>query len=318
MNLTPCPADLRFPLSVKRRGGSRGRGKKTGFSPSNQDMRTTSFLLLILFLDLGSSQAAFENSGASAKRLSLGNSSVALTDEPSAFLANPGALGFLGHKGIQAGLARLYDLDELAEAELSAAFPFGRFHLGAAWSAFGKADYYRESQFNLACAYTLTDHLSFGLNAKLLQVSFSSGYGSLSALSVDVGSVWKANGKVQLGLVAGNLNQPELVKGSNDIPTNFCLGLAVFPFKEVTLLADLSYEDRYKEQLHLGQEIMLVENLPLRFGIQTAPARYALGAGFELGRLIFDYAYVNHSVLGNTHKISFSYLWGKNDVEQSP
>jgi len=242
----------------------------------------------------------------------------ALTDEPSAFLANPGALGFVEYKGIQVGLARLYDLDELAEAELSAVLPFSRFRLGAAWNVFGKEGYYQESQFNLACAYTLTDYLSLGLNAKLMHVSFSSGYGSLSALSVDIGSVWKANDKIQLGLAARNVNRPELVKGSDDIPTNLCLGLAVFPFKEVTLLADLSYEERYKEQLHLGQEIKLVENLPLRFGIQTAPARYALGAGFELGKFIFDYAYVNHSVLGDTHKISFSCLWSKNATQQSP
>ncbi len=249
--------------------------------------------------------------------LSLGNSSVALADEPSAFLANPGALGFVRHKGIQAGLARLYDLDDLAEAEMSAVFPFRRFCLGAAWSVFGKEDYYRESQFSLAFAYTATDLLSFGLNVKLMSVSFSSDYGSLSAFSVDLGSMWKLNSKVQMGLAAKNLNRPELVEGSDDIPTNFCLGLAVFPFKEVTLLLDLIYEDRYKEQLHLGQEITLVEKLPLRFGIQTGPARYALGAGFELGKLVLDYAYVNHSVLGNTNKISFSYSWGAENSGQS-
>ncbi|MGB2979969.1 MAG: hypothetical protein WBC77_01835, partial [Candidatus Zixiibacteriota bacterium] len=106
------------------------------------------------------------------------------------------------------------------------------------------------------------------------------------------------------------LNQPELVKHSDDIPTNLSLGLAVFPFEEVTLLFDLSYEEIYKEQLHLGQEIKLLKNLPLRFGIQTSPACYAFGAGFDFDKLLFDYAYSNHSVLGDTHKISFSYRWG--------
>jgi hypothetical protein len=281
-------------------------------------MKKVSLLILILLLNSVSAQAAFENSGSSAKRLSLANSSVALTDEPSAFLANPGALGFFQHKGIQAGLARLYNLDELTQAEMAAAFPLGRFCLGGAWSSLGKEDYYQESQFNLACAYSLTHDLSLGLSAKLMHVSFSSQYSSLSAYSLDIGSVWKANGKLQLGLAARNLNRPRLVEGADDIPTNFCLGLAVFPFKEVTLLADVSYEERYKEQLHLGQEIMLVENLPLRFGIETAPARYALGAGFEFGRFVFDYAYVSHSVLGDTHKISFACMWGKANSEQSP
>jgi hypothetical protein len=148
-----------------------------------------------------------------------------------------------------------------------------------------------------------------------MRVSFSDEYDALSAFSIDVGSVFKVNPKMQLGLAAGNVNQPELVKNSDDIPTNVCFGLAVFPFEEVTLLFGLSYEERYRERLHFGQEIKLLKNLPFRFGIQTSPARYALGTGFHFDKLLFDYAYSNHSVLGDTHKISFSYLWGKKKSE---
>lgn len=279
-------------------------------------MKKAGILFLFLFLHSSTVHAAFEYGSWSAKMMSLGNSSLALADEPSVVLVNPGALGFLENKGAQASLARLYDLDELSQMEFCLAWPYHRFGLGAAWHLFGEKDYYQENQFALALSYRTTDFLSLGLNAKFMQVSFSPGYKSLSALSVDVGSLWKVNNKIQLGLVARNLNQPELLEDSDDIPANFCLGLAVFPFKEVTLLLDLTYEDRYKEQLHLGQEINLVKNLPLRFGIQTSPARYSFGTGFNFKRLIVDYAYANHSVLGDTHKISFSYSWGSENLNQ--
>jgi hypothetical protein len=276
--------------------------------------RAVFFVFILLFCSVFA-HAAFDNDISSAKSLSLGSASVALTDEPSAVLSNPGALGFLQNKGFQAGLSRLYDLDELSEREFYVAFPLGSFSLGAGFYMFGERDYYQESIFSIALACRIADRLSLGSNLKYMRVTFSSEYDALSALSIDVGSSYRVNSKLQFGFAAKNVNQPELAKNSDDVPTNFCLGLAVFPFKEVTLLLELTYEERYKEQFHLGQEITLLKNLPLRFGIQTSPARYAFGVGFNLNRLVFDYGYSDHSALGNTHKISFSYSWGRKRSE---
>jgi hypothetical protein len=273
------------------------------------------FFAFILLSCSASAQAAFDNCGSSAKSLSLANASVALTDEPSVLSLNPGALGFLGDKGFQASLSRLYELQELSERELYLTFPFRRFAIGAGLYVFGKRDYYQESVLSLAFAYRVRGRFSLGANLKYMRVSFRDDYSALSAYSVDVGSIFRVNPRIQLGLGAKNVNQPELVRNSDDIPTNVSFGLAVFPFEEVTLLLDVSYEERYREQLHFGQEIKLLKNLPLRFGIQTSPASYAFGAGFNFDKLLLDYAYSNHSVLGDTHKISFSYLWGKKKSE---
>ena len=278
-------------------------------------MRRVIFFTWVFLSFSVSAQSAFDNCGSSAKSLSLANACVALTDEPFVVSINPGGLGFLRGQGFQAGLSRLYELNELSEGELYFAVPFRRFALGAGLYVFGKSNYYQESVLSLAFACRMTERFSVGANLKYMRVSFSDEYEPLSAFSMDIGSVFKVNPKIQLGLGARNVNQPELVKNSDDIPTNVSFGLAVFPFEEVTLLFDLSYEDRYREQLHFGQEIKLLKNLPLRFGIQTSPASYAFGAGFNFDKLLLDYAYSNHSVLGDTHKISFSYLWGKKKSE---
>lgn len=278
-------------------------------------MKRAIFFALILFSWRTSAQAAFDNLGSSARSLSLANASAALTDEPSAFTINPGSLGFLPGKGFQAGLSRLYEMNELSEGELYCAIPFRRFALGAGLDLFGEGNYYQESVLSLAFGYRIGDRFSVGANLKYMRVSFSDEYDALSALSIDVGSAFKVNPKIQLGLVAKNVNQPEVIRSSDDIPTNVSFGLAVFPFEEVILLFELSYEERYRERLHFGQEIKLLKNLPLRFGIQTSPASYAFGTGFNFGKLLLDYAYSNHSVLGDTHKISFSYLWGKKKSE---
>jgi hypothetical protein len=269
-------------------------------------------LVTILCLGFtGSAWAVFDNYGSSARVLSLGDASAASADEPSIMQINPGALGFLPQNGIQTSHSRLYDLDELSEGEVYVAFLLHRFTLGAGSYAFGKRDYYKEGILNLAFAYRILDRLSFGSNLKSMRVSFSPKYYVLSRFSMDVGSAYQVNDKLYLGFAARNINHPHLVKNSDDIPANYRLGLTVFPFPDVSLLLDLTYEDRYKEQFHLGQEIKLLKNLALRFGIQTAPARYAFGIGLNWAGFVLDYAYLNHSILGNTHKISFSYGWGR-------
>ena len=278
-------------------------------------MRRVIFFTSIFLCLSVPAQSAFDNGGSSAKSLSLANACVALTDEPSVLSINPGGLGFLRSSGFQAGVSRLFELEELSEREAYIIVPIRRLTIGAGLCLFGKGDYYQESALSLALGCRIKDRFSLGASFKYLRVGFSDEYESLSAFSLDVGSVFKVNPEVQLGLGARNVNRPELVKNSDDIPANVSFGLAVFPFEEVTLLFDLSYEERYREQLHFGQEIKLLKNLPLRFGIQTSPASYAFGAGFNFDKLLLDYAYWNHSVLGDTHKISFSYLWGKKKSE---
>ena len=144
-----------------------------------------------------------------------------------------------------------------------------------------------------------------------MRVSFSPTYKALSALGMDFGAIARFDNKAQLGAVIKNINQPDLLDNSDDIPTIFSSGIAVFPFEQVTLTFDFSYDKRDKGQLHFGQEVELIKNLPLRFGIQTSPARYALGVGFNFKRVTADYAYLNHPVLQASHKLSLSFSWEK-------
>jgi len=268
------------------------------------------FCFLILSFYSIPALAAFDNCGSSAKSLSLGRASTALGDEASVILLNPAGLGFFNRIGFQVSLSRLFDLDELSEKEFYLVYPLKSFSLGAGTYIFGKADYYQETVLLFAFGYELKDYLSVGSNFKYMRVSFSPTYEDLSALGMDFGAVAKFVDKVQLGAVVKNFNQPELSDNSDDIPTTFSSGIAVFPFDEVTLTFDFSYDKRYKGQLHFGQELELIRNLPLRFGIQTSPARYAFGVGFNFEKMNIDYAYLGHPVLEGSHKLSFSFSWG--------
>ncbi|MCK4385834.1 MAG: hypothetical protein KAW52_06180 [candidate division Zixibacteria bacterium] len=272
------------------------------------------FYFSILFFYSIPALAAFDNCGASAKALSLGHASTALVDETSVVSSNPAGLGFFNRTGFQVSLSRLFEIDELSEKEFYLVYPFNSFSFGGGTYIFGKANYYQETVLTFAFGYKLKDYLSFGSNLKYMRVSFSPTYKALWALGADFGAIVKLDNKAQLGAVVKNFNQPQLLDNSDDIPTVFSSGIAVFPFEEVTLIFDFSYDKRYKGQLHFGQEVKLIKNLPLRFGIQTSPAQYAFGVGFNFEKMDVDYAYLNHTVLGGTHKLSFSFLWGNKKI----
>jgi hypothetical protein len=274
------------------------------------DMGKILYFFLILFFHSIPTMAAFDNCGSSARALSLGGASMALADEASVISLNPAGLGFFQRTGFQASLSRLFELDELSEKEFYLVYPFKSFSLGVGTYVFGKADYYQEMVLTFALGYALKDYLSLGLSSKYMRVSFSPTYKALSALGMDFGAVAKFDNKARLGAVIKNFNQPELLDNFDDIPTVFSSGIAVFPFEQVTLTLDFSYDERDKGQLHFGQEVELIKNLPLRFGIQTSPARYAFGIGFDFERMDVDYAYLNHPVLKGSHKLSFSFSWG--------
>jgi len=65
------------------------------------------FVSIFCLVYASSAWSAFDNYGSSARVLSLGDASAALTDEPSVMQANPGILGFFPQQGIQASLSRL-------------------------------------------------------------------------------------------------------------------------------------------------------------------------------------------------------------------
>jgi hypothetical protein len=291
-----------------------GTGTNAVLYESTMHIAKKLFCFLIFSFHSIPTFGAFDNCGTSAKALSLGHASIALTNEASVVSSNPAGLGFFNRIGFQTGLSRLFEIDELSEKEFYLVYPFNSFSFGGGTYIFGKADYYQETVLTFALGYGFGDYLSFGSNLKYMRVSFSPTYKALWALGMDFGAIVKLDNKIQLGAVVKNFNQPELLDNSDDIPTIFSSGIAVFPFEEVTLIFDFSYDKRYKGQLHFGQEIELIKNLPLRFGIQTSPARYAFGIGFNFEKMNVDYAYLNHPVLKGSHKLSFSFLWGNKKI----
>lgn len=275
--------------------------------------KTCFITLLILFFLCSESLALFENEGLSARYLSLGGGCAALSDEPSIVGSNPGALGFYSKPSVELSWAQLFNLKELSASDFYFVYPFGRLlrinslTLGLGFNIFGESDYYQESTVSFAFGYKIKSYLSLGASFKYMRVSFPSPYSDFSGMGFDSGVLIRIQDKLQIGGVIKNLNKPRIVEGSDDVPRFWDLGVVVFPFKNVILVIDFFEDPKFDHQLRFGQEVVILKNLALRFGIQNEPVRYGVGTGFEWEKLKIDYAYLSHPTLGGSHKVSFSF-----------
>ena len=274
-------------------------------------MRTLIVILSLIFLNFSEVRGAFEDQETDSKSISLGNAFLSLCDNSNAVFLNPASLVFLSKAQAYLGYSNAYGLAELSQISLSLAYPKKSWGVGLGFSVFGKADFYQEKIGIISGAYKFRDKFSLGLSFKYLILSTSANYPELKAFSLNAGFRYKFMGKVEMGGVVKNLNQPKLGDNAEKIPLNYNLGLAYYPLKEIALYLGYYDDADFKSQIRLGQETYLSENLAIRLGFQSQPSRYSLGFGFNWENFRFDYAFFNHSVLGATHKVGLTWEWGK-------
>jgi hypothetical protein len=140
-----------------------------------------------------------------------------------------------------------------------------------------------------------------------MKVSFNSKYNDLSAIGLDGGASFQLNQKFGLGLALRNFNQPSLKDGFEDIPFCWAVGAKVIPYDNFKLFFGFSKEERFPVRAHFGQEIRIMPNMFLRMGMASQPIRYGLGMGMNIKRINFDYSFLEHPVLGSTHRFGLSF-----------
>jgi long-subunit fatty acid transport protein len=278
-----------------------------------------------------------QNVGAGARAAALGNSFVAVADDPDAVFENPAGLGQVTHKELSYTNVSLFyggvEGDNLGQHVASYVQPLGsRMAVGLGYERIG-SDLMAENGAFLALSYKLGQNLNLGLTGKYLfwQVDDFDDNDPVSGsskgnLGIDVGMLWKSPIQgAQVGLLLKNLNQPNMAKtsvpGDSDagkLPMDLHLG-AAYRIHENSLvsvqwvLRDLS--DQKDSRLLVGGEMRVVENLSLRAGgsklfEEDATGDLNAGLGYRWGKILFDYGYnlpLDLTETNGAHRFSFGY-----------
>lgn len=178
---------------------------------------------------------------------------------------------------------------------------------------------YTASRWNASAGFGYEITRGFGLGSRILfEQSSLAGTGS-SIWSGSVGVLWDPSSQLRLGAACNNFLS-STPTGSAESSYEVGLSSPVQLSSQCRLLAAGSgtYEPNAVSYLQAGLELGFDNQFYLRAGFQQALEDNAVtgftnltaGIGFVLSDLCFDYAYVPYGDLGDSHRVSLSYLFG--------
>ena len=310
--------------------------------------RGISLVLLLVLLSLSVSLIAKDNNhgaayirmGVGAKELAMGSAVTASVDNVTAAYWNPAGLSNL--KGME--LASMYSVDMGLDRTYNYA-GFGiRFNLGAValnwinmnvediqgYNADGEpTDSFDNGEHNLSLSYaTAPGKFKFGFSAKMYMSDIDdeqeNGYG------FDAGAIFDVNQYISFGVMLRDIYS-EL--NEEEIPTEYSIGTAIYPFKGITLTSDLRREkhsDKNKisfggeywaglgndvevnsqlsgitmEEATKWEEIMSSTSAGVRFGVNDG--NFTGGAGLRFKMFEVDYAFTTEDldIFNDSHRLS--------------
>jgi hypothetical protein len=234
----------------------------------------------------------------------MGGAFTAVADDGNAPYYNPAGLGQIQGTELVACYNRPYGLAVLQNSMVSLVqnTPFGV--IGLSYHNFGKSNYYKEETIILSASRKVVKNLMLGTSLRVMTLEIMPLYGSDWTLGMDLGALWYSTPGIRLGAFLHNINLPHVGKEKEILPWKGQLGLALSPREYLLIAVDASKDRYYPLQIKVGQEVRLFQNLCLRGGVQTNPARFSVGGGVRAGFFAANYVYCSHPVLGGTHQVS--------------
>lgn len=173
--------------------------------------------------------------------------------------------------------------------------------------------------FSYAGDYTIRDlKIPIGFNLKILREKLYTDNPESWGLAVDCGALYNFSahwGKILLGLTLQNMGYiTPIEKDTSALPFNIKTSVGIFSRSyPVAVDIDIDSPIDNRSKLSLGLETWYKNMLFGRVGYSFGQDMGGLGAGlgFRMKGVQIDYAFAPYSLLGNTHRVSLSYKFGK-------
>lgn len=236
----------------------------------------------------------------------MGGSGAAEPRDAEAIYSNAALLSELRGASMTLFYTRPFGLREVNLASLAASARVAGFGLGVAMIDFGD-EVYHDQYYHAAAARRFGEKSAFalGLSVQLRHLSIR-GYGSATALGINLGTAFQFNSKIRGGVFITNVNQPELGEAREKISPTVCAGMAFSPREGWTLQLDYYREIGFDDEIRFGAETRVLPMLLLRVGGASNPDRFSAGLAIELGHAALQAAANTHSDLGTTQFYAIS------------
>lgn len=255
----------------------------------------------------GTSGAAFLKVITAPRAAALGGTYAAFSGDVNSIAFNPAGLAFLKKKEVV--FVQNSWIQDIINQYIAFGMPLNNFGaLGLGINMLSVKDMTRVASngvadgttFNssdmavtLTCAKTMGEKLNMGLNIKMISCSIEDE--SASAYAVDLGGLYAASEKLDLGLAIQNLGtQLKFIDEGDPLPMTIKLGCAYKPSDKLLAGIDINSPNDSDLSVSIGGEYCLSGGeklmLPIRVGYKTglADAGSMAGLGAGLGILYND------------------------------
>jgi hypothetical protein len=270
------------------------------------------FRFAVLVLACCQLLVAGENNGRGVRAIALGNSFVAIANEPWAIHYNPaGLMQIPSYKGSAFFVPQQFGLDELKTIAVAGVVPTSLATFGLGVEQFG-FELYKETTISLAAAMTIDWDISAGITANLHRLSIER-YGSRQSLTFDIGLMADATNNLRFGFNAKNITAATIGATKERLPQVIQTGAAYAPLEGFLITVELEKDVRHDLIVKGGIEQILFDMLVLRAGVSNNPDKFSVGMGVKYSGFEFGYAGYSHPFLGWTHHMEVSFTFETSD-----
>jgi len=249
--------------------------------------------------------------GLGAKALGMGGAFSALADDGTVALWNPaGILAFGENVWIGGATSQLFGI--VPYQYVGGGFSFAGYGIGLGWANATAGDFYSANAFMGTVAVKIGDFGWVGANLKYYMEKITKNY---SGFGFDLGVIIPLMPELSVAVVVKDLGAT--IDGQTVTPV-YVAGLAGKLLEGALVLGtDLELTSTFNvKNFRVGLGFQLIENLGIRAGLVVPKLdfnRYfvTVGAGFSLGGLSVDAAYVLQSEPGESLVLSATFLFGE-------
>jgi hypothetical protein len=262
--------------------------------------------VLFLFSIFTNSFGSGEFSVTGARAAAMGFSSVAVSDEWSAF-NNPGGLANFRKYSAGFYFENRFLVEEMSLKAVTVTLPVWRGTFGLALLHNGFS-LYSEIKGGIGYGMSFGKYVSGGIQLNVLRISQSEGYGNKNFFSFDAGVQLRASEHITVGVhIANPLSSRISEDFPERLPATIRLGLLWKISKTVLTTVEAEKDLTHKPVFRVGLEYHLAKPLYARIGFMTNPTLFTIGTGMEFGSFRFDLASGYHLVLGYSPQASVTY-----------
>ncbi len=279
-------------------------------------MKKILILIFITCLFTVSLNAVFDGYASSARARGMGDAFYTVSDDADAAFYNPAGLDYADNQ-FNLGMVDLYGNSYARVLTASAAYRFspiyGTIGLGMKQFSVDFEDEVLTTESTIALSHAfkilkdIHSQIAIGYTVNMYNVEYD-GYGSQEAFGLNIGAVATMHRRTKLSFTIHNINNPAIGDDNQyELPRKMVAGISYQPYSKIVTVLELTKELKDDTSVTAGIEYEVIDMMTLRAGLNSNPATYSAGVGFDVYDFIVDYGLTLHSDLDPTHHVQVGY-----------